>query len=176
MRTKRPNRGIRNYPGLLLTLAGLGLAAWVAHDLLTPAAGPRPQLLPEVLHGPVNADVGDVAAPIEELVARRPPPSAAVLPRLKPGMRRVEVETLLGPPEADDLTPVSTADGRTTYRMAYEFADPDPVVTVRPIHAGRPRVIPSADVKLVKSFVALEFDATRPGHPLVAIHYLDPLF
>ena len=57
-------------------------------------------------------------------------------------MTRVEVETLLGPPGADDVSPVFTADGRTTYRMAYELADPDTPPTVRPLTAGRNRLPP----------------------------------
>jgi hypothetical protein len=170
----RPSRGIRPSPALLLTVGAVGLGFWVAYDLLVPPV-PRQQF-PDVLQsqGP-HPFAPTPPAAIEQLVTGRPPPSATVLPRLKPGMTRVDVENLLGPPGSDDISPVATIEGRTTYRMSYELSDLPPPATVRPIHAGRNH-LPSPELRIYRSFVALEFDATLPGHPLVHIHYLDPLF
>ena len=100
-----------------------------------------------------------------------PPPleavSMAVLPSLQPGMSRAEVEDVIGPPSAAQVEPIEAAGGRTTYRTAYpiELAACGGGGAARPPAGAGPQC-----------FVAFEFDATLPGHPLVNVYYPDPLF
>lgn len=166
---------IRNNPVATLCVVVAGVIGWVGANLL---------------RGDSDAAVHDLAdfrpvgpgGPLPGMPRRHlPPPELAsehqqipseVLPRLKAGMTRVEIEEILGPPAASSLQPVSLADGRTTYQTAYELADPDPPATVRPIR----RVPTPRDPVQPKSVVALEFDASKPGHPLINVLYLDPLF
>lgn len=112
---------------------------------------------------------------MEPLVPPPPPPEQTRgIPKLKPGMPRIEVEKLVGAP-ADRVSPATVADGRVTYSASYE-ADFGPPPTVRPIRAGYtkpPLADPTAGGRML---VTLEFDATKPGHPLLDIHYPDPLF
>jgi hypothetical protein len=96
--------------------------------------------------------------------------TAQLLPKLKPGMTRTEVEGLIGAPAPADLHPAAVAQGKVTYSTTYE-ADLGPPPTVRPIGALRPSPNPKG-----RAVVRLEFDATKPGHPLLEIHYPDPLF
>ncbi|MBN9119619.1 MAG: hypothetical protein J0I06_10770 [Planctomycetes bacterium] len=96
------------------------------------------------------------------------------LAKLKPGMPRAEVEKLVGPPAAEHVYPATVADGRVTYQAAYE-ADLGPPPTVRPIRTQR-LPVPREPDSHGRMLVTLEFDATKPGHPLVGIHYPDPLF
>ena len=165
-------RRIRNHPVAVLCVAAAGLGAWVAADLLglrdTPRNPPPLRALPK----PPVALLAEREAPAPPAVAARGlPVPVEVLPRLKPGMTRVEVEGLLGSP--DRVCPVSADDGRLTYRTAYELADPELPMTIRPILI-RPRLAPRPGDP--KSLVALEYDASRPGHPLVEVFYPDPLF
>ena len=150
--------------GLAVVIAGIG--GWIAAEFLNPAPP-----CPVASSGPV---------PVRATMTRilPPPPttdqtvSLAVLPKLRLGMTRVEVETLIGTPPAEAVQPVTLTDGRFRYRAAYDLGEPDPPATIRPIrrfHVPPPPPEPQARV-------ALEFDASQPGHPLVEIVYLDPLF
>lgn len=164
-------RTLQQNPTTLLSLAVLAMIAWVSVDLARPPKS-----------GVKKADGLDdvvLAAPI--LGIQSPPiPAgesnagvlAASLQKLRPGMTRLEVERLLGIPAGDRVEPVTSSDGRLTYRTAYELAESSPM-TIRPIRP-LPRVIGAQEHSA--PLVALEFDASRPGHPLVDILYLDPLF
>ena len=97
-----------------------------------------------------------------------------VLPKLMPGMPRIEVEKLLGPPAPHQLQPVSQVNGRFTYCSAYELLDPEPPLTIRPIRPKSSQSTPTPGE--AKILVTIEYDASKPGHPLLAVHYPDPLF
>jgi hypothetical protein len=150
----------------------------VWYDVFRP--GPR-AVLPErelPLPGPPEAVTADGTSPPRkflpqpfETMEANPQVIARVLHKLKPGMTRTEVEGLVGRPAPHDVHPATVADGRVTYRACYE-ADLEPPSTVRPIRPTRPVVARPAD----RTLVTLEFDATKPGHPLIEVHYPDPLF
>ena len=102
------------------------------------------------------------------------PVTVGMLPKLKPGMTRIEVEQLLGPPAADQLQPVTQTNGSPTYCTAYELIDSEIPMTIRPIQPKTAR-IPDRSAE-TKTHVTLEYDASKPGHPLIEVHYPDPLF
>jgi hypothetical protein len=68
-----------------------------------------------------------------------------VLAKLKPGMLRVDVESILGPPTAVDS--IVSGTGRLSYRATF----------------NRDRLRPPLPP------LVLEFDATQPGHPLLVV-------
>jgi hypothetical protein len=163
---------VRRHPISVLSLGVAAFAVWLwAHQSELPPPGDEqgpPPTLSQVPPRVVSKKPFPGAAPLT-----RPNPSdtAQVLPKLKPGMTRAEVEELVGVPAAQDILPATVVDGKVRYCTTYE-ADLEPPPTVRPIrtaHGRPPR--PSA-----RTVVALEFDATKPGHPLISIHYSDPLF
>jgi hypothetical protein len=174
-------RHIRDNPILVLTVAVVGLITWVAADLLIPPSPKEVSILPDslqfsppprLLPGPgAMADAPEGIALAQMTAQRNLPVQAAVLPKLKAGMTRLEVEEILGPPIPDRIQPVTASEGRLTYLTAYELADPGPPMTVRPItpSSRRPASTPL-------SYLALEYDASRPGHPLLEVLYPDPLF
>lgn len=162
-------RFLRDNPLALLAVAVLGFGAWVVADLSrTPEPSPD--------HGGMAAAI--VAPPQPGIVVETKEtwqggPGVVTheqMPHLKPGMSRSEVEAMIGPPPSDLVTPVEEADGQMTYRATYlaNFDAP----TIRPTATRR---LPPAPV-VPKSVIALEFDASRPGHPLVRVQYPDPLF
>jgi hypothetical protein len=157
---------LRKNPVAVLFVAVAGIAGWVAAGLFSPQQPP-----PNPLEIP---DLGLAKPTVTRFdpTHESRPVSPEALPKLKPGMKRVEVEGVIGLPSADALQPVTVLGGRMTYQAAYELAEPDPS-TVRPIqHHGRMIPVPPS----AKSHFALEYDASKPGHPLLAILYLDPLF
>lgn len=158
---------IRNAPLPVLAVVVAGFGLWIAYDAATargPAGGGyEPSLA--VQDGPLF--IPD--RPTPKLSEVRP----ELFPRLKPGMSRAEVEGLLGPPLADLIRPVAETDGRLTYHTTYPVTtDAMPLNTVRPIGG---RVMPVV-ILANQSQIALEFDATLPGHPLVNVQFSDPLF
>lgn len=168
----RPLSFVRRNPLLVLGAFVVAFAVWVLSD----STGPRESVAPAA---PVDVP-GDVQRqrfiplPVEdggEPVRVTPQGTAQALPKLKPGMTRTEVEGLVGAPVAGNIYPATVHDGRVTYHTQYE-ADLAPPATVRPIGRTRPLPQPAAP----RALVTLEFDATKPGHPLVGIHYPDPLF
>ena len=176
-------RWIRSYPEAVLAVAVAALAVWVVADWSSPGNSPRAGGPARVLP---DRDGGVASATLFEPPPARPmaaadgpgheqpaPVPVSVLPKLKAGMTRSQVEELLGLPAPDQVQPVTLGDGRLTYRTAYELAELDLPPTVRPIQP-RPRV--PAPPRDPSSVVALEFDASRPGHPLVQVLYPDPLF
>jgi hypothetical protein len=84
--------------------------------------------------------------------------TAEVVSRLQPGMPRAEVEGIVGLPPADLVQPITANNGRFTYTTSY-LANLEP--TAHPLVGPRP---------IPRTLIGLEFDATRPGHPLVKIH------
>jgi hypothetical protein len=164
---------IRKNPVAALCVVIAGVVGWVAATLAHSPDAPRgPVTPPELAATPAVAPSVPLPPPPPSLTPRAVP--ADLLPKIKPGMTRVEVEVVLGPPTSESLHPAFLADnGRLTYRMAYDIAEPDAPATVRPI--GRPARVLPRPVEW-KTQVALEFDASQPGHPLVNIFYLDPLF
>jgi hypothetical protein len=167
-------RAIRENPRTVLGVAVAVLISWIVADL-SKAKGPLP---------PPNSALRGAELPelVQPIPAQALMPTAhgtlavsvAVLPKLRPGMTRVEVEDLLGPPTADRVEPVTIANGRMRYRTTYELDDLDPPMTIRPIQFGA-RILPPPP-RHPRSLVALEFDASQPGHPLVEVLYPDPLF
>jgi hypothetical protein len=180
-------RLVRHHPGIFLAVVATAFAAWVWVDVFRGLSRPAD---PQVADGPNDGSAAPFfpkrvpppppimglngeLAPVPEPEQPRSSPTitAQVLPKLKPGMTRTEVEGLVGAPQARDVYPATFADGRVTYRASYE-ADLEPPPTVRPIRPGRHVAKPPAN----RTMVTLEFDATKPGHPLIEVHYPDPLF
>ncbi len=182
---------IRNNPVTAACVVLVGLNLWIARQLLD--VGARPQK-PRVVYVPQNSQAikrqaipvptvstftADVVAP--EVDQTQPQNlghsssvvSATALPKLKAGMTRAEVEGLLGTPPADQIHAVTVNEDRITYRTTYELTESDLPMTIRPIQS-RARVPARPNDPL--SFVALEFDASQPGHPLLGVLYPDPLF
>jgi hypothetical protein len=172
---------IRDNPLVLLTVAVIALVAWVAIDLTTTA--PKKQPVDPAAASDDAADhdlnrltlrVPPAPIPVDAVVAITDTPTVplTVLPKLKPGMSRVQVETLIGLPVAERIQPVTASEGRLTYRTAYDLGEADPPMTIRPIRP--PPRIPQPGQP--PALIALEYDASQPGHPLVEVLYSDPLF
>ena len=172
-------RFTRRHPIALLTVIAVAFVTWIWWDALpkreadqtdearAPAPTRRPLPRPEAL---------------ETVDLSLSPDAGPRLAKLKPGMPRAEVEKLVGPPAAHNVSPATVVDGRVTYHTAYE-ADFGPAPTVRPIHPGPRLPTPAGPAAPAvarepagRMLVTLEFDATKPGHPLVEVHYADPLF
>jgi hypothetical protein len=168
---------IRNNPIIILCAVATLLAIWITKDLLTPRAQLNNQALLNA--PPPPADPQTMKAQILDRrnsgTSTQPGPvSMGLLPKLKPGMSRIEVEQLLGPPASEQLEPVVQINGRLTYCTSYELADLETPMTIRPIQPKRSSSVDRSPES--KSHVSLEYDASKKGHPLIDIHYLDPLF
>ena len=163
---------IRSNPIVVLTVMFAGLVGWIALDYLLVPTTDR-----------------DLAAPIAKSKHRKflPSPleqpkfpiathtvSVEILPKVKPGMTRVEVEQLLGPPNPDQIHAVTESNGRLTYTTAYELEEMRVPMTIRPIRQKSARDPNKLDEP--KTHVTLEYDASKPGHPLIELLYTDPLF
>jgi hypothetical protein len=165
------SRWLRNNPAVVLASLVTALGVWVVSDA---AYRDRPPDGPTLVPAPATTSDADLLAAKPDPLVGRPVP-VGVLPQLRPGMSRIEVEGLIGLPPADGVLPVAVVDGRATYQTAYPVdLDPSPVMTVRPF--GRRIPLPPSDEPPPTSLIALEFDASVPGHPLVNVHFLDPLF
>jgi hypothetical protein len=173
---------IKENPITVLGVAVLALLTWVAVDFSKVPAPKKPTAEPQALANelPLPGPPTEVAVadPGKEVPLTFPPGknavSTLVLPLVKPGMKRVEVESFLGPPTPDRIQPVTLSNGRMTYCTAYELDDLGPPMTIRPIHP-RPRA-PVQPPRSPRSLIAFVFDAGEPGHPLVDILFPDPLF
>jgi hypothetical protein len=165
-------RAVARYPIAVLGLFALAFVIWLWRDAI-PINQPDPLDADQVKMAQNDPDwpprkklPAPIAAPFVPL-----PPGGHPLAKIKPGMTRAEVEELVGAPAPQDIHPVTVADGKVTYMTAYE-ADLGPAATIRPI---TPRAhAPKAPAG--RTVVTLEYDATKPGHPLLGIHYPDPLF
>src|SRR5262245_48639895 len=170
-------RYLRHHPMILLGLLAAAFAVWVWADVFrnhqrneqkqTQESIPPTLIDPSPLR-PVHA-VADRASPHENGDLPTPQTVAQRLPKLKPGMTRTAVEGLIGAPSPRDIHPVNTTGGKITYRLSYDdgLEPPPPVRPIREL--GRPETSP-------RTLVTLEFAATHPGHPLIEVHYPDPLF
>jgi hypothetical protein len=84
------------------------------------------------------------APPVPAVTSRGPRDKAEdVLAKLKPGMLRADVEAILGP--AKSVESIRKGNGRLSYQATFVFES---------MHPPLPPL-------------ELEFDATRPGHPLI---------
>lgn len=170
-------RNLGRYPIAVLGLLALGFAIWLWRDAQNPPSFPD------------DGDQAKMAPPVPgwkpgqkfpNPLPMPPPPAPIGVPqdftqavaKLKPGMTRAEVEELVGLPAPSATHPVKVLDGKVTYQTTYE-ADVGPPPTIRPI-TPRPHGAPKAQPG--RTVVTLEFDATKPGHPLLGIHCTDPLF
>ena len=167
----------------------VGLSAWATTQMGSVHRPTDPRLVRGPQHSLVSDDMAaiisspptlpsDTIAPaVEEtrfgVPVRNSTASVVALPALKPGMTRAEVEGLLGLPPADQIQGVTVNEGRMTYRTTYELSEQGVPMTIRPIKS-RARV-PSRSVA-PHSSIALEYDASQPGHPLLQVLYSDPLF
>lgn len=167
----------RRHPLALLGVIAVAFVGWIWWDALPESDSSLAPLTQRGEPGPSRTRdlpkpfaVMEIGASIEEGPGPAPDPTN-VLTKLKPGMTRSEVERLVGAPAAEHVYPATIAEGRVTYQAAYE-ADFGPAPTVRPIRT--PRALREAAPP--RALVTLEFDATKPGHPLLDIYYPDPLF
>jgi hypothetical protein len=159
---------IRNHPLHLALALVLAFGAWVAYDV---SAGLRRSNQARLDPPPVDAP---------SVVELQPPPffdntngvaqardgarpgvvTADLIPKLQLGMARVAVEELIGQPPAGLVHPVTMVDGKFIYRASY----------LANLDSGPPMSAPAP-----RSIIALEFDAGRPGHPLLKVHVPDPM-
>ena len=95
--------------------------------------------------------------------------SAELIAKLKPGMTRAEVDGLVGIPAPEDISPVTVVDGKMTYQTTYD-ADLGAPSTIRPIQSTG-----SGSAQKARTLITLEFDATKPGHPLLSVTFPKPL-
>jgi hypothetical protein len=172
-------RFLRQHPLAVLGALALAFVVWLWRDALEALRGPDDPRAPSVVHRPMVRHLPPPTAD-DGPASPRPDPrgTAQGLSRLKPGMTRAEVEGLVGTPAPDHVYPATVADGVVTYSTSYE-ADLGPVPTVRPIRPHSRALPVSSPVGPKPSgptVVTLQFDATKPGHPLLGIFYPDPLF
>lgn len=164
---------LRNHAVAITCVALVGLNVWVVSQMLDTrgqsfgASGHQP-LMPIVIPAPT------ATASLMPIHEDPSPPSfhssvasTAALPKLRQGMTRAEVEQLLGTPPADHIQAVTLSSDRITYQTVYEVIESNLPLAVRA------RTTRAMDFQ---PLVALEFDASKPGHPLLGIHYADPLF
>jgi hypothetical protein len=173
---------LRSNAVIIACVIVVGLNVWVASQLLDTGrpVEPRVVYVPDHLEGgtlravpvPIVPTFATDAVPPETESPRTPSyrssiVSTAALPKLKLGMTRAEVEQLLGTPPADHIQAVIVNADRITYQTIYELFESNlPLVT-----RARAKLTDNPE-----SFVALEFDASQPGHPLLGVFYADPLF
>src|SRR5688572_15652019 len=105
---------IRRNPVALFAVAVAGIGAWIVAEFLAPP--PPLTERPLIAGGPQAAFTEGPPLPIG-----MPPAALTVLPKLRPGMSRVEVEGLLGSPPADAVHPVTVSDGQFRYRASYDL-------------------------------------------------------
>jgi hypothetical protein len=160
---------IRRNPIATLAVVVAGLGGWAITELLSPPPPLKPAPMPDA-RALMAADVSFMPTTADSSTL------LLALSKLRPGMSRVEVEELVGAPTADSVHPVTVTDGRARYRAAYDIGDPEPLATIRPIKRLPIKPMPRIPHESSGIQVALEYDASKPGHPLIEVLYLDPLF
>lgn len=110
--------------------------------------------------------IAPVLIPADNRIKLTPREIAQVVPKLKTGMTRAEVEGLVGEPAPGAIQPQIIGGDHTSYAMSYE-ADLTPPDS--PMANGEPQ-------SKSRTLVTLVFDATKPGHPLLGISYQEPRF
>ena len=164
---------IRNNPIMVLCGIVSFLLIWTITDLIR-SRQTKNNLKQVLLQAPPPPTDPRISKFRQRASDQATPVPIALLPKLKPGMSRSEVEQLLGPPASEQVQPVTEANGRLTYCTCYELTDMDIPMTIRPIQPKTSK--PSNQSVEAKSHVSLEYDASKRGHPLVEIHYLDSFF
>ncbi len=170
----RALRTLRDNPLVILGIGVAAFLAWVVSDS-TPSVAPPQVTAPRVL--PQSATIeADMMLPTPPRPAGPSVVTAEHMPRLKEGMSRTEVEAIIGPPPANMVSPVSENEGRMTYKAAYlANLDPGPAPVRGPIPVSR-MAPPPTPPSVPKSLIAVEYDATKPGHPLVKVQVQTPTF
>jgi hypothetical protein len=174
----RALRFLRNNPVVILCVAFLAFSTWIGIDLMCKLSKPdlAATAIPNDAQYPLIGPPQAAALHSEAQVSTAPRNgllSARALPKLKLGMPRVEVEDLVGLPIASRVHPVTLDEGQVTYRTMYEMDDLDLPQTIRP--RSRPLRLPKP-TREPNALIALVYDASRPGHPLLDVLYPDPLF
>lgn len=126
-----------------VALVGVGGVGWWATD-------PTPPAIP-----PSNPNPFSRSVPQFDVVDDRAQQTGGRLHDLRLGMSRAEVETLLGSPSPSDIDPVDRSTGRAVFRTRYAAYLTGPVWF-------------ATDARGMCD-VVLEFDASRPGHPLTKL-------
>jgi hypothetical protein len=134
-----PNRRTRWWAAAGFLAVGLPTAGWLWLDALD-----RP-VTPRLVSGPPR--VADAEHPLVTV--------GRALHAVRPGMPRAEVESALGPPDPAGVGPVVRDGERAVYHTRYRA-----VLTEAAWCAPNLRGPCEA---------VLEFDATRPGHPLLGV-------
>ncbi|QJW96054.1 hypothetical protein [Frigoriglobus tundricola] len=168
-------RSILQHPIAVLACFAVAFVVWLWRDSVSIGASGRDET---VAQGTAVNNPNEVPL----LVPPPPPPfpgkkwkntqssSADLLARLKPGMTRAEVDGLVGIPAPEDISPVTVADGKVTYQTAYD-ADLGAPSTIRPLQPTK-----NGAAQRSRTLVTLEFDATKPGHPLLSVTFPKPLY
>jgi hypothetical protein len=164
-------RPVLRHPIALLACFALAFVVWLWRDSVSDsrhpgaenqAEGPRGATLPFPVKPPPPTIPGKKwRLPVQDNT------STDLLAKLKPGMTRAEVDSLVGIPAPQDVYPVTVADGKVTYQTAYD-ADLGAVPSIRPVQP------PTKRNPKGRTLVTLEFDATKPGHPLLSVSYPQP--
>lgn len=152
---------LRRSPLTLLAVLLVAFGVWVASDLRT---DPPPPTVPPS----VSREFPAPPEPEDRVPSWTEPQVVTqdMVARLQPGMPRAEVEAVIGRPPATLVQPVTEVDGRFVYRTTYlANLDELPPATIRDI-SRKPTFRPA----VVKTVIALDFDASQPGHPLIRVH------
>ena len=165
----RSLRFLHQRPVVLFAVAVCAFAVWIGREALD-GDPPPPAASPETAGRTPTVRFIPPPVTVEEA---KPAPLTQILPKLKPGMKRTEVEAIVGAPDPADIRPATVTDGRVTYHTAYD-ADLGPPATVRPVTQATRIPAPLPVREGPRRLVTLEYDATQPGHPLVGIHYPAP--
>jgi hypothetical protein len=133
-----PTRRRTAWAAVLIALAAVPVAGWLALRAVD-----SPPVEPRLLAGP----------PTGKKVLSRLVLTGRALGAVRPGMARAEVEEVLGRPAPDAVGPVVGDGGRAVYVIRYP-AELDGPVWCAPDLRGPCEAV-------------LEYDAARPGHPLL---------
>lgn len=159
--------GIRNYPIVVLTVMSAALFTWI---FLESSKKNNPDTGKPIPESRLKKPEFQPKEP-PRLQAQVRPTTVELLSRVKPGMPRVEVERLIGLPEPEQIQAVTETNGRLTYRTAYELEEAKLPMTIRPTQQKSTRT-PKNTIES-KSQLTFEYDATKPGHPLIEVHFPD---
>src|SRR5262245_57325179 len=112
----QPLRFICRRPGTLLAIVATAFAGWVWYDVFWPKRAGAPNEIPRLESvAVVDGEMGSLPKrmlpkpPLEENA--NPQIIARMLPKLKPGMTRTEVEGLVGLPAPQDIHPATVTEG-----------------------------------------------------------------
>jgi hypothetical protein len=161
--------GIRNYPIVVLTVMAAALFTWIFVESGSPTKTNPDTVKPVPDSKLRKLELHPQQPPRLQFEVR--PATVELLSKVKPGMPRVEVERLIGPPNPEQIQAVTETNGRLTYRTAYELEEAKLPMTIRPTQQKSTRT-PKNTIES-KSQLTFEYDATKPGHPLIEVHFPD---